>query len=186
MCSRARETSAIKTCMLSVHVRSTLHGVLSTQASGFWRRAEGNQFPYIPSDTLCNEAKVCMQFSSDYHSHMSDPVEPKVVFGRAGTFKGSEGRIVCSPQAVNFNRAAGILNGKRGMKFIAALGVSVSLRGCVCVHASSLSHGLYIGQNHESCCTLYIASTSLPRAYLASLRLTYSLSQNGINMHACV
>ena len=47
-----------------------------------------------------------------------------MVFGRAGTFKGSEGRIVCSPQAVNFNRAAGILNEKRGMKFIAALGVS--------------------------------------------------------------
>ena len=138
MCSRARETSAIKTCMLSVHVHSTLY-VLSAQASGFWRRAEGSQFPYIPNDALCNEAKVCIKFSSDYHSHMSDPVEPKVVFGRAGTFKGSEGRIVCSPQAVNFNRAAGILNGKRGMKFIAALGVSASLV-CLCVFAHPPYH----------------------------------------------
>ena len=92
------------------------------QASGFWSPAEeGSSFPHVPCDSLYNEAKLSMLFASHNHSPVSDPTEPDVVFGRAGRFKGSEGRIVCSPQVVNFYTAAGML---KGLHYIAALGVS--------------------------------------------------------------
>ena len=65
---------------------------------------------------------MTIQFASHNHALISDPTEPKVVFGRASTFKGSEGRIVCSPEVVNFYRAAFML---KGMQYVAALGVGM-------------------------------------------------------------
>ena len=103
---------------------TTLHNLVaySLQASGFWGRAEGSAFPRVLHDSLFNKARMTIQFASHNHALISDPTEPKVVFGRASTFKGSEGRIVCSPEVVNFYRAAFML---KGMQYVAALGVGM-------------------------------------------------------------
>ena len=93
------------------------------QASGFWSPAvKGSSFPHVPCDSLCNEAKLSMLFASLNHSSISDPTEPDVIFGQVSRFKGSEGRIVCSPEVANFYTAAGMLN---GMQYVAALGVGL-------------------------------------------------------------
>ena len=97
------------------------------QASDFWSYSEGSPFHYIPCERLLNEATASMLFASNNQSPLTDPTQPNVVFGRAGQFKGSEGRCVCSPEAVNFYRAALMLHKKKCLLYLAALGVGIVL-----------------------------------------------------------
>ena len=94
------------------------------QATGFWSPSQDNLLPYVPCERLLNEARASMLFASEQLVPFSESPKPEIIFGRADRFKGSEGRAICNPHAVNFYTAASMLN---GLHYLAVLGVSIHM-----------------------------------------------------------
>ena len=107
-----------------VYIIYLLTNPFGFKAKNFWSRVEGDVLPYAPCEMLLKEARASILFASDQFSSISETLQPdellQVHFGRVDRFKGSEDRIICNPEVVNFYTAASM---SEGLLYIAALGV---------------------------------------------------------------